>query len=134
MDENTLLCSHNYKRGRRKGQNCNKKCREVRESGMCAEHDKMKINNNHPELFKNEEETKPDLFELKHKINSDSEPLARETSLFYITSLLINQPIIKGLPLMTLENQGKVWKIMLGVDYEHSNIEGCITNLHLVRL
>ena len=134
MTENTLLCKHIYRRGVKKGENCNKKCREVRESGMCAEHDKMKINNIiEIECFE-DDITKPELFEIKDRISSESKPLARETSLFYITTLLINQTRVKGLPLMTLLNQGEVWQLMQGVDYEHTNMDGVVTNLHLVRL
>ena len=134
MDENALLCCHTYRRGVRKGKNCNKKCRDIRESGMCAEHDKLQINNNNPKLFKNEDGTKPELFEIKTKIDSTSQPLAQERTLFILTNLLINQERSNNLTLMTLDNRGTVWKIMQGVDYEHANIEGCTTNLYLVRL
>ena len=134
MSENTLLCKHIYRRGVKKGENCNKKCREVRESGMCAEHDKLQINNTIEIECFGEEITKPELFEVKTKIDATSQPLAQERTLFILTNLLINQERSDNLTLMTLYNRGTVWKIMQGVDYEHANIEGCTTNLYLVRL
>lgn len=133
MIENSLFCNHIYRRGVKKGENCNKKCRDIRESGMCAEHDKIKIHNK-IEYFDNEEETKPALFEVKTKLDSTSKPLAQERTLFILTNLLINQKREPNLPLMTLDNRGTVWQIMQGIDYEHASIDGCTTNLYLVRL